>query len=110
MTTQYSCLTLLSFDPAVFPSEFLTSKELTAMVKGYPPAVAAYNESLDAARFVLQNPASDVTNGAKHYILDYGQIKPLWAKVPSRVSFGPFTNTGGGDVPNGATVHIRILP
>lgn len=57
------------------------------------------------------NGSPDTTNGARNYVLDYGQKMPRWvAKMQTVRSFGPFVNqSGGGDVPRGAEVMIRIL-
>jgi hypothetical protein len=57
------------------------------------------------------NASPDTTNGACNYVLDYGQKMPEWvARMETVQSFGPFVNqSGGGDVPKGAQVVIRIL-
>jgi hypothetical protein len=57
------------------------------------------------------NLSPDTTNGARNYVLDYGQKMPKWVtKMQAVQSFGPFVNrSGGGDVPKGAQVMIRIL-
>ena len=57
------------------------------------------------------NGSPDTTHGAKNYVLDYGQKMPKWVgKMQTVQSFGPFLNSsGGGDVPKGAQVTIRIL-
>jgi hypothetical protein len=82
----------------------LTKSEAGA-VKTYPPAKRAYEDSHVAAGKVSGNPA-----GPQHFYFDHGQGKPPWAqgKEPKE-SYGPFRNEGGGgDVPKGATVRIRI--
>jgi hypothetical protein len=81
------------------------TKSGESAVKAYPPAKRAYEESQAAAGKVSGNPA-----GPQHFYFDHGQGKPPWAqgKEPKE-SFGPFVNEGGGgDVPKGAKVKIRI--
>lgn len=79
-------------------------------IRSYPPARAAYQDSLDAAHAAFSG--HDPTGGATHFYLSYsGQNMPKWAagKKPVAV-FGPFKNVaGGGDVPKGAIVHIVII-
>jgi hypothetical protein len=72
--------------------------------KTYPPAKRAYEDSHAAA-----GKASGDPKGPHNFYLDWGQGKPPWAegKQPKE-SYGPFLNVAGGDVPRGATVHIRI--
>lgn len=84
------------------------SKDEVHAVTVYPPARAAYNDSLDAAQQAITG--GDPTGGATHYYLDHGQPKPPWAVGKDPVaSFGPFVNeAGGGDVPKGAKVTIRV--
>src|ERR1700693_2781508 len=82
----------------------LTSKEGKA-VRSYDPARHAYEDSQAAAK-----RATGDKNGSTHFYLDHGQRKPSWAegKQPKE-SYGPFRNVaGGGDVPKGAKVWIRV--
>jgi hypothetical protein len=85
-----------------------------ALQRNDPAAVAAYFDALNAASDVLSGRAcgvQDPTRGAQHFILDYSQRKPVWARGAPRLSYGPFVNAGGGgDVPRRATVFIRIYP
>ena len=86
-----------------------------ALQRNDPAAVAAYLDSLRAAALVLSGRppcgVQDPTRGATHYILDFGQRKPSWARGVPRLNYGPFINAGGGgDVPRRATVHIQIYP
>ena len=89
-------------------SDKLTPSEAHA-IKAYPPAAAAYRDSLRAAQSVGHGP--DPTGGATHFYLDYGQKPPDWAAGKKPVAtFGPFRNVaGGGDVPKGAMVRIVIV-
>lgn len=82
----------------------ITSKEGKA-VQTYDPARHAYEDSQAAAK-----KASSDKNGPTHFYLDHDQRKPRWAegKEPKQ-SYGPFRNVaGGGDVPKGAKVWIRV--
>jgi hypothetical protein len=82
----------------------LTGKEGEA-VRSYDPARNAYEDSQAAAK-----RATGDKNGPTHFYLDHGQRKPSWAegKQPKE-SYGPFRNVaGGGDVPKGAKVWIRV--
>ena len=82
----------------------LTSKEGKA-IQNYDPARHAYEDSQAAAK-----KASGDKNGPTHFYLDHGQSKPGWTegKEPKQ-SYGPFRNVaGGGDVPKGAKVWIRV--
>ena len=82
----------------------LAGSEASA-VKTYPPAKQAYEDSRAAAGKAHRDP-----KGPQGFYLDHGQPKPAWAvgKEP-RESYGPFRNAaGGGDVPKGAKVWIRV--
>ncbi len=78
-------------------------------IKSYPPARAAYQDSLDAAYAAFSG--HDPTGGATHFYLNYGQKPPSWAAGKKPVAtFGPFKNVaGGGDVRKGAMVTIVII-
>jgi hypothetical protein len=82
----------------------LTSKEAKA-VRTYDPAKHAYEDSQAAAR-----KASRDKNGPTHFYLDHGQPKPKWAEgTTPKQCYGPFRNVaGGGDIPKGARVWIRV--
>jgi hypothetical protein len=82
----------------------LTSKEAKA-VRSYGPAIHAYEDSQTAA-----SKATGDKNGPAHFYLDHGQPKPKWAEgTTPKQSYGPFQNVaGGGDVPKGARVWIRV--
>jgi len=82
----------------------LTSKEKKA-VQSYDPAKHAYEDSQAAAK-----KATGDKNGPTHFYLDHGQRKPLWTegKEPKQ-NYGPFRNVaGGGAIPKGAKVWIRV--
>ncbi len=82
----------------------LTTQEAKA-VRSYDPAKHAYEDSQTAA-----SEAPRDKKGPRHFYLDHGQSKPRWAegKEPKQ-SYGPFRNdAGGGDVPKGAKVWIRV--
>lgn len=69
------------------------------------PAKTAYEDSQIAAQKAVGDK-----NGPEKFYLDYGQTKPSWTKdkQPTQ-SYGPFRNSaGGGDVPKGAKVWIRV--
>lgn len=74
-----------------------------------PDAKSAWKDAEAAAREAMQTP--DDTAGAVHFFLDHpGAAHPNWA-TPNREAgiYGPFVNSaGGGDVPRGARVTIRI--
>jgi hypothetical protein len=81
----------------------LTNKEERAL-RNYDPARHAYEDSQAAAK-----KASGDKNGPTHFYLDHGQAKPKWANGTPKESYGPFRNVaGGGDVPKGAKVWIRV--
>jgi hypothetical protein len=79
------------------------------MVRNAERKTQQYREAQTAV--AEANASPDSTNGACNYVLDYGQKMPDWvAKMQTVQSFGPFVNqSGGGDVPKGAQVVIRIL-
>ncbi len=82
----------------------LTTQEANA-VRSFDPAKHAYEDSRTAASEAVRDK-----NGPRHFYLDHGQSKPRWAegKEPKQ-SYGPFRNdAGGGDVPKGAKVWIRV--
>lgn len=89
--------------PETAPTQ-LTHKEAQATRNG-GAAKHAYEDSQAAAR-----RASGDKNGPTHFYLDHRQSKPPWAKGKEpKQSYGPFRNTsGGGDVPKGAKVWIRV--
>jgi len=92
-------------------SDKLSMQAAKAIAGGYPPAVKIYNSAAAAAKQALACPNNDPTHGARNYYLDYGQPPPWWASSLNLIeSFGPFINSsGGGDVPAGVSVNIRIL-
>jgi hypothetical protein len=94
--------------PPKMARHVLSPREAQA-IKSYPPAHAAYQDSLRAAQQAGTEP--DPNGGATHFYLDYGQSPPPWAAGKKPVaSFGPFRNVaGGGDVPKGAMVRIVII-
>jgi hypothetical protein len=72
-------------------------------------AKAAWADSQDALREAADS--TDDTKGAVHFFLDYaGATSPSWATDDRETAqYGPFVNTaGGGDVPRGKVVTIRI--
>ncbi len=74
-----------------------------------PDAMAAWADSQAAA--TEAGATADNTSGAIHFFLDYeGATRPAWATEDRETaSYGPFTNAaGGGDVPEGAAVTIRV--
>jgi hypothetical protein len=82
----------------------LTNKELKA-VRSFGPAKHAYEDSQTAA-----SKAPRDKNGPTHFYLDHGPAKPKWAEgTTPKHSYGPFRNdAGGGDIPKGAKVWIRV--
>lgn len=92
------------------PPEELNPAEAEAIANRYRPSVEAYTDAKAAAAEVVLNPNQDPTGGARFYILDYGQRLPSYYRGGPALEFGPFINAaGGGDVPKGATVYIRIF-
>jgi hypothetical protein len=71
-------------------------------------AKAAWADSQDALREAADS--TDDTKGAVHFFLDYaGAISPWATDDRETAQYGPFVNTaGGGDVPRGKVVTIRI--
>lgn len=72
-------------------------------------AYDAHGESVFAAH--RADHETDPTSGATLFYLDHGQTPPRWAKgaVPTGV-YGPFKNeSGGGDVPKGASVQVKTF-
>jgi hypothetical protein len=89
--------------PLTAPTQ-LTTREAKAVANA-GPARDAYEDSQTAAR-----TASGDRNGPKQFFLDYGQPKPSFARGRKpKESYGPFRNAaGGGDVPKGKNVWIRL--
>ncbi|MBI2526320.1 MAG: Ig-like domain-containing protein [Candidatus Rokubacteria bacterium] len=84
---------------------------------GHPRAGAAYAQALSVAAAVLagrkdeEQNLVDPTRGALHFIFDYGQGLPRWARVAPRLMFGPCINRGGGgDVPRNVPTLIKVVP
>jgi RHS repeat-associated protein len=91
-------------------STSLSRNAIRAILNGVPAAVTAYAQSVIAASTVLGGRGCDPTGGAKHFILNYAQPLPRWAQGTPILSFGPFTNVGGGDVPRRSIVNIQFFP
>lgn len=94
-------------NPAITGANQLSGQEQQA-IHHYPPAQAAHEDSLDAARAGLANGPQP--SAGTNFYLDYGQRTPPWAagKTP-RAVYGPFLNAaGGGDVPRGSRVRIKV--
>ena len=89
-------------------SDTLTSTASRAILTD-AKAKAAWTDSAAAVQEAAAS--SDNTNGAVHFFLDYQNAdRPDWATEDRETAnYGPFVNAaGGGDVPRGALVTIRI--
>ena len=72
-------------------------------------ARAAWADAQEAVREAAETP--DDTGEAIHFLLDYNGVgrQPWATQDRETASYGPFTNAaGGGDVPRGAQVTVRI--
>ena len=95
--------------PDYDPNKPADARELSAIVHN-PEAAAIFADVGSAIKESTTSP--DTTDGATHFVLNYGQdlSGQKWYTGGSiENSFGPFTNTAGGDVPRGEDVDIEIV-
>lgn len=104
--------TLLNAENMAHPprtvTDILTARATRTILED-AEAKTAWADSQDALREAAGS--TDDTNGAVHFLLDYPGLKPpSWATDDRETAhYGPFVNTaGGGDVPRGKVITIRI--